>query len=112
MLSIGRNLYPSTEKMPRKAKPVVNVGAGEWKVDIPRPPKRATHARMTCIDLRSPKSTPKVATLPIQDFACFKGVSGDFHYLRLDNKKKIVEEWDELWHWSGFEVENLPQAES
>ena len=98
--------------MPRKTKPVVTVGTKEWQVDIPRPPKRATHARIVLHNEVDHKGSPKEATLPIQDFGCFKGVSGDFSYLRLDRNRKIVEEWDEYWHWSGFKVENLPQTES
>lgn len=98
--------------MPRKSKPVVTVGTKEWKVDIPRPPKRATHARMVIHDDFDHKGRPKEATLPIQDFGCFKGVCGDFYYLRMDNKRKIVEKWEkDFWHWDGREVIGLPKAE-
>ncbi len=31
-------------------KPVVTVGRADWAVDIPRPPKHATHARLTCLN--------------------------------------------------------------
>ena len=88
-----------------KKKPTVLVGTKEWRVEIPRPPNHATHARMTCIDPFAVNDTPKTATLPIQDFGCFKGVSGDFYYLRMDNKRKITKEWEkDFWHWDGYKV--------
>ena len=96
--------------MPKKAKPVVTVGTKDWEATIPRPPKHATHARMMASDAFSSDPTPKQVTLPIQDFGCFKGVSGDFYYLRMDKKRKIVQEWEkDLWYWNGYEVENLPK---
>ena len=98
--------------MPKKAKPVVTVGTKDWQVTIPRPPKRATHARMLVHDDMDGKGRPKMPTLPIQDFGCFKGVSGDFYYLRMDKKRKIVQQWEkDFWHWNGYEVENLPKDE-
>ena len=98
--------------MPKKAKPVVTVGTKDWEVTIPRPPKHATHARMAASDPYSSDPTPKEVTLPIQDFGCFKGVSGDFYYLRMDKKRKIVQQWEkDFWHRNGYEVENLPKDE-
>ena len=48
--------------MPKKANPVVTVGTKDWKVDIPRPPKHATHARMVLRDDFDHKGRPKAAT--------------------------------------------------
>ena len=93
--------------MPFKPKPVVKVGKGDWQVEVPRPPKHATHARMSCVDPFSYDRSPKVATLPIQDFGCFRGVSGDFYYIRMDKKGKVHEEYDGQWSWNGFTVEGL-----
>jgi hypothetical protein len=93
--------------MPFKKKPVVTVGTQDWRVSIPRPPKHATHARMLCVDPFSYDSTPKTATLPIQDFGCFKGVSGSFSYVRMDKKRKLLEEYDGEWIWNGIEVEGI-----
>tara|TARA_R110000751_G_scaffold16321_1_gene51736 strand:+ start:3422 stop:3718 length:297 start_codon:yes stop_codon:yes gene_type:complete len=88
-----------------KPKPVVTVGRNGWAVEVPRPPKHATHARMVMLDELDQKGRPKTATLPIQDFGCFKGVSGDFYYLRMDKAKKIKEEWEkDSWHWDGNKV--------
>ena len=88
-----------------KPKPVVTVGRNDWAVEVPRPPKHATHARMVMQDELDQKGRPKTATLPIQDFGCFKGVSGDFYYLRMDNAKKVKEEWEkDSWYWDGNKV--------
>jgi hypothetical protein len=93
--------------MPFKAKPVVKVGKGDWQVEVPRPPKHATHARMTCVDPFSSDKSPKVATLPIQDFGCFRGVSGDFCYIRMNKSRKILEEYNGEWFWNGRAVEGI-----
>ena len=98
--------------MPFKAKPVVTVGKNDWAVRVPRPPKHATHARLTLRDDYTENGKAKQSTLPIQDFGCFKGVSGDFYYLRMDKKRKIVQQWEkDFWHWNGYEVEGLPEGE-
>ncbi len=94
--------------MPRKASPVLKVGTKDWEVVIPRPPKRATHARMECFNYCYDNGTPKVATLLIQDFGCFKGVAGEFQFVRLDKKGKVLEEYPPKWGWDGNEVEGLP----
>ena len=91
-----------------KAKPVITVGRKDWAVEVPRPPKHATHARMVLHDDLDHKGSPKVATQHIEDFGCFKGVSGDFQYIRMDNKRKILEEYEGMWYWNGKEVANLP----
>ena len=96
--------------MPFKKKPVVKVGKGDWMVEVPRPPKFATHARMMASDPSSSNRTPKQVTLPIQDFGCFKGVAGDFYYLRMDKKKKISQEWEkDFWHWDGRAVKGIEE---
>ena len=87
--------------MPYKPKPYVKVGTKEWIAHIPRPPKFATHARLTCLNDTFDNGTPKTATLAIRDFGCFAGVSGDFSYLRMDNKRKIKEEYKGSWYWDG-----------
>ena len=90
-----------------KKKPVITVGTKDWRVAIPRPPNHATHARMTCVDPFAYDSTPKVATLPIQDFGCFRGVSGEFSYVRMNKSRKVLEEYDGEWTWNGIEVEGI-----
>ena len=42
-----------------------------------------------------------MATVPIRDFGVFKGVRGEFSYLRVDNKGKVHEEFKEVWEWDG-----------
>ena len=93
--------------MPRQLKPYVKVGTRDWEVDVPRPPKFATHARMTIQGEFKENGQPKVATLPIRDFGCFKGVRGDFSYLRMNKQLKVLEEHKEQWHWDGKQVEGL-----
>mgnify|MGYP001188563828 CR=1 FL=1 len=97
--------------MPFKRKAVVTVGSKDWAVQVPNPPKRATHARMTLDTYFKDNGTPKVATLPIQDFGCFKGVSGDFQYIRMDKHKKVLEEYDGSWYWNGRQVEGIELSE-
>ena len=93
-----------------KKKAVVTVGRNDWAVEVPRPPKHATHARMVLHDEYDHKGRPKVATLPIEDFGCFKGVSGDFYYLRMDKKRKVVQEWNkDSWYWNGRQVEGIEE---
>ena len=97
--------------MGRKAKPVITVGTPDWRASIPRPPKGATHARLTCLNDTYDNGAPKTATLLIQDFGCFKGVTGEFHYLKMDKKGKslkVSKEYPETWYWNGTEVEGLP----
>jgi hypothetical protein len=88
-------------------KPYVTVGTKEWETVIPRPPKHATHARMSCIDHTYGNGEPKIATLPLNDFGCFQGVSGDFSYIRMDKKGKVSEEYDGTWYWDGNKVEGI-----
>ena len=90
-----------------KAKPYIKVGNKDWETFIPRPPKHATHARMTCVDPLSPSSGPKTATLPLHDFGCFRGVCGDFTYLRMDNKRKVVKEYPDTYYWNGTAVDGI-----
>jgi len=93
--------------MPFKAKPIITVGSGEWEVRIPRPPRHATHVRLTTRDEVNSKGHPKKSTLPLKDFACFKGVAGHFQYIRMDRKRKVLEEYSESWFWTGNEVEGI-----
>lgn len=98
--------------MPFKAKPVVTVGKNDWAVRVPRPPKHATHAVLTMPSDLKENGKPKTATLPIQDFGCFKGVAGTFSYLRMDKKGKVSQEYDGQWAWNGWEVEGLEELEN
>ena len=89
-------------------KPVIKLGSRDWEVMVPRPPTHATHARMTMRDEFYDNGTPKQATLPLQVFGCCKGVAGDFHYLRMDKKGKIAQEWDSTtWFWNGYQVSGI-----
>jgi len=90
--------------MPFKSKPYIKVGRGAWETYIPKPPQHATHARLTCFNQTYDDGRPKTATLPIQDFGCFKGVSGDFSFIRMDNKRKVHEEYEGTWYWDGIKV--------
>lgn len=74
---------------------------------VPRPPKHATHARMVMRDEWTDDGHPKEAVLPLQDFGCFKGVAGEFNYLRMDKKGKIHEEYKDSWFWNGIQVVGL-----
>ena len=97
--------------MPFQPKPTKVVGRGDWAVEVPRPPKHATHARMTFVNDLKENGKPKVATLPIQDFGCFKGVAGDFIYIRQDNRGKVSEEYKGQWSWNGCQVEGIEDYE-
>jgi hypothetical protein len=89
-------------------KPVIKLGNKDWEVMVPRPPTHATHARITLRDELKDNGQPKQATLPLQDFGCFRGVAGDFHYLRMDRKGKIAQEWDDTtWFWNGYQVSGI-----
>ena len=90
-----------------KKKSVVKVGKGDWEVEVPRPPNHATHARLECLNDTYENGTPKVATLPIQDFGCFMGVSGDFSYIRMDSRRKVLEEYSGEWYWDGYKVDGI-----
>ena len=90
-----------------KKKAAIKVGTKDWEVTIPRPPTHATHARMTLRDEFKENGENKSATLPIQDFGCFKGVAGDFSYLRADRKGKISQEYDGQWFWNGYQVSGI-----
>ena len=90
--------------MPFKPKPVIKVGKGDWVVQIPRPPTHATHARLIMHSELKDDGTPKEAILPLQDFGCFKGVAGEFEYIRMDNKRKISQEYKGSWKWDGYKV--------
>ena len=93
--------------MPFKKKLVVTVGTKDWRVTIPRPPKFATHAVLTCFNQTYENGTPKTATLPIEDFGCFNGVSGEFYYLRMNKSQKVLEEYKDIWYWDGEQVEGI-----
>lgn len=94
-----------------KRKPVVTVGAGAWKVEVPNPPKHATHARLVCDSHLKDNGKPKVAVLPLADFKCFQGVAGLFKYIRMDKKGKIHEEFAGEWYWDGIQVEGIDLIE-
>jgi hypothetical protein len=92
-----------------KQKPYIKVGNKDWETFIPRPPKDATHARMICKDPFRLDESPKSATLPLQDFGCFRGVSGTFSYIRMDHKRKVVKEYPETYYWDGRDVEGIEE---
>ena len=98
--------------MPFKPKPVIKAGKGDWEVLIPRPPKHATHARMMASDPFSSDPRHKKVVLPIQDFGCFKGVRGDFTYIRMNNQRKVLEEYKGTWTWDGYKVSGIDDLTS
>jgi len=95
------------KNMAFKPKATKKVGKGDWEVEVPRPPKFATHARLTCFNDTYDNGKPKTATLPIQDFGAFMGVSGDFSYIRMNKQRKVLEEYDGKWYWDGRTVEGI-----
>jgi len=100
-----------TKTMPFKRKPVVTVGGKDWQVRVPNPPKHATHARLVCDNQTKVNGKPKSAVLPIVDFKCFEGVTGWFQYIRMDKKKKVLDEYEGTWYWDGKEVEGIDLLE-
>ena len=90
--------------MPFKKKPTITVGRNDWAVEIPRPPNHATHAVLTCLNDLNDKGKPKVATVQIQDMGAFKGVRGTFHYIRMNNSRKLLETYKDTWEWDGRKV--------
>jgi hypothetical protein len=94
-------------KMPFPKKPVVTVGRNDWAVEVPRPPKFATHAVLTMDTEFKDNGKPKTSTLPIEDFGCFKGVSGSFYYVRMDSRRVLKETYKGTWYWDGYKVEGI-----
>ena len=92
--------------MPFKRKEVITVGPKSWEVRVPNPPKRATHARMIC-DETGVNGKPKVAVVLIEDMKCFSGVSGEFQYVRMNDRRKVTEEFKDTWTWDGEKVEGI-----
>ena len=88
-------------------KPVVTVGRNDWAVEVPRPPTHATHARLTCFNQTYDNGKPKTATMPIQDIGCFRGVIGEFQYIRMNKQRKVLEEYEGTWAWDGYKVEGI-----
>jgi len=86
----------------------VIVGRGDWAVRVPRPPKHSTHVVLTMDTEFKDNGKPKQSTQRIEDFGAFKGVSGTFSYIRMDNKGKVHERHEDSWYWNGKEVANLP----
>lgn len=95
--------------MPFEKKSYIKVGTRDWETIIPRPPRHATHARMICYNQTYENGEPKTAVLPLQDFGCFQGVSGDFNYIRMDKKGKIHEEYKDTWYWDGKQVSGIDE---
>lgn len=95
--------------MPFKKKPTRVVGVSGWEVEIPTPPKHATHARISCLNDTYDNGSPKTATVAIKDFGAFKGVAGEFSYLRMDNKGKVHEEFKDVWEWDGKKVVGIEE---
>jgi len=95
--------------MPFKKKPTRVVGNSGWEVEVPTPPKHATHARIVCSNQRYESGKPKVATVPIRDFGTLKGVIGEFYYIRMDNKGKVHEEYKDVWEWDGMKVVGIEE---
>ena len=93
--------------MPFKPKPVVTVGRGDWAVEVPRPPKFATHVVLTMDTEFKDNGKPKHSTQRIDDFGAFKGVSGTFSYLRMDNRGRVHENHKESWYWDGKSVDGI-----
>jgi hypothetical protein len=93
--------------MPFKPKSTIKVGRGDWEVEIPRPPRNATHAVLTLVNDLNEKGQPKKAMVKLEDFGTLKGVVGSFYYARVCKTKaqKILEEYPVKYFWNGKEVE-------
>ncbi len=89
--------------MPFKKKPTRVVGINGWQVEIPTPPKHATHVRLNCSGIHALEDGKK-ATVPIADFGTLRGVAGKFKFIRMNNQQKILEEYDGVWEWDGRKV--------
>jgi hypothetical protein len=96
-------------KMPFKTKPTRVVGVNGWEVEVPTPPKHATHARITCFNQTYENGSPKKATVPIKDFGVLKGVEGEFQYIRMNKQLKVLEEYDGVWEWDGRKVVGIEE---
>ena len=83
-----------------KKKLYIKVGRNDWQVVIPRPPDHTTHAELKT-------DCGKKSVQPLDNFGCFKGVSGWFTYLRMNNKGKIHEQHKKKWYWNGRTVEGI-----
>ena len=93
--------------MPFKPKSTKVVGRGDWAVEVPRPPKFATHVVLTMDKEFKDNGKPKASTQRIEDFGAFKGVSGTFSYLRMDNRGKLHEKYKDSWYWDGRSVDGI-----
>lgn len=91
--------------MPFKKKPYLRVGNLNSPIFIPRPPSRATHVHLECVDERT--GAKQRATLPIRDFDCLDGTAGEFHYLRMDKSRKVIEKYPDKYQWDGKKVEGI-----
>jgi len=87
--------------MPFKKKPTRVVGINGWRVEVPTPPKHATHVRL---DITEGYSDGKKAIVPIVDFGTLRGVAGKFKYIRMTKQQKVLEEYDGVWEWDGRKV--------
>lgn len=85
-------------------KEVVTVGTKGWTADVPRPPKRATHAHAELLNEFKVNGSPKEVLLPISDFGCLYGVPCTFKYVRADNKLNLQEKFEGIWTWDGKKV--------
>ena len=90
--------------MPFKPKSTKVVGRGDWAVEVPTPPKHATHVVLTTYPELKGNGKPKRSTQRIDDFGAFTGVSGAFSYIRMDNRGKVHERFPESYSWTGKEV--------
>ena len=82
--------------MPFKKKLYRKVG----DIYLPRPPAGATHILFQNGDR-------KRATVGIKDVDTLLGSVGTIKYLKLNNKNKLVERFDEEYNWNGEKVEGL-----
>ena len=93
--------------MPFKPKPTKVVGRGDWAVEVPRPPKFATHVVLTMDTEIKDNGKPKQSTQRIEDFGAFMGVSGTFSYIRMDNRSRVHEKYKGSWYWDGRNVKGI-----
>ena len=71
----------------------------DWNegLEIPKPPKGATHAQIKCGKRKS--------TVLVNDFSAFRGVEGVVSWAKQKKNSKTIELIGEEFFWDGFKVE-------
>jgi len=87
--------------MPFEKKPYKKVG----DIYLPRPPTGATHILFQCPE-------KKKATVSIKDVDTLLDSVGTIKYLKLNNKYKLIKDYDREYNWNGRGVEGFEYSSS